>query len=85
MTGQDQLASLRPGRLQLLKQLASTEDATMKSQSVFSIEHSKRSYPGEYDRVWGFDGITLVKDSETLCSDLLTCPEKNQEAEMSCP
>lgn len=41
--------------------------SAMKNQSMFSIEHAKRSFtPGEYDRCWGFDGIKLIKGAEDL-------------------
>jgi len=41
--------------------------SAMKNQTTFSVEHAKRSFtPGDYDRCWGFDGITLIKDAEAL-------------------
>jgi len=48
----------------------------MRNQTVYSVEYRKRSnYDATYDRPWGFQGITLSKDSKQLLSEVQTVLE----------
>jgi hypothetical protein len=63
-------------RLNHKKRMGSKEFVNaMRNQTKYSIEYRRKSnYDKEWDRPWGFDGITLEKDSDKLVSELLAGP-----------